>query len=278
MSAKALLRAGIVPRHDRSGTQRLACPRCNRAKRDDALAMAIDASGGVVWYCHRCGFAGGTRRNVDSPVTVGAPRPQPDARKPIDPLAYFRASLLLAGVAVDYLRYRHCVTPPLDGDLRWRARVRAPGTDHAGPAIVGLITHAVTDEPMSIHWTYIQPDGAGKASIERPRRLAAGRPKKHGVIRLWPDEAVDSALGIAEGIETALSAAHAFRPVWACVDAGNMAEFPVLDGIACLTVFGDRDDAGIQAASACSERWAIAEREVRVFVPPAGDVNDMLSQ
>jgi hypothetical protein len=103
----------------------------------------------------------------------------------------------------------------------------------------------------------------------------AGHVKKNGVIRLWPDDAVTHGLGIAEGIESALSAAHVFTPVWSCIDAGNLDQFPVLNGIESLTVFADRDDAGLKAARSCARRWQDAGREVVVLAPEEGDANDL---
>jgi putative DNA primase/helicase len=82
---------------------------------------------------------------------------------------------------------------------------------------------------------------------------------------------------LAEGIETALSLAHAHTPVWACVDAGNLAAMPVLAGIDSLTVAADHDEAGITAAETCARRWADAGREAYIVTPPGQrmDLNDM---
>ncbi|MDE3037095.1 MAG: toprim domain-containing protein [Pseudomonadota bacterium] len=77
-------------------------------------------------------------------------------------------------------------------------------------------------------------------------------------------------LGIAEGIEDALTVmASGWRPVWAAVDAGNIASFPVLPGIECLTIFADHDKAGLEAARRCAERWQAAGRDVRIVSPNA---------
>jgi phage/plasmid primase-like uncharacterized protein len=86
--------------------------------------------------------------------------------------------------------------------------------------------------------------------------LLKDHPIAGGVIRLWPDEVVTSGLGIAEGIETALSLAHGFAPVWACIDAGHLAKFPVLNGIQDLIIAADNDPRGREAADACAARWA----------------------
>ncbi|MFM9917850.1 MAG: toprim domain-containing protein [Rhizobacter sp.] len=146
---------------------------------------------------------------------------------------------------------------------------------YTGPALVALVTHAETRVPLTLHRTWIRPDRR-KADIESPRRLLGGHQKKYGVIRLWPDEAVTTGLCIAEGVETALSVAPYFTPVWSCVDAGNLAEMPVLAGIETLVIAADHDEAGLNAANTCADRWSAVGVEVRVAVPvtPSTDWND----
>lgn len=98
-----------------------------------------------------------------------------------------------------------------------------------------------------------------------------------GVIRLSPDVEVTGGLGLAEGIETALSVVQGFgwRPVWAAASAGAIARFPVLPSIEALTIFADPDGAGLRAAEECAGRWRAAGREARTVAPPAGDWNDV---
>jgi putative DNA primase/helicase len=75
---------------------------------------------------------------------------------------------------------------------------------------------------------------------------------------------------IGEGVETTLAAATRQRlddgtllqPAWATCGSGNLANFPVLPGIDCLTILVDHDDAGIKAAAECQHRWSSAGREV----------------
>ena len=59
-----------------------------------------------------------------------------------------------------------------------------------------------------------------------------------------------------------------FAPVWACLSAGTLANFPVLGGLEALTVFADNDTPGAQAAEACVARWRAAGKEARVVAPP----------
>lgn len=83
---------------------------------------------------------------------------------------------------------------------------------------MALVTDAVTGEPLTLHWTWLKVDGGGKAELETPRLLWPSLPSKGGVIRLWPDEEVTLGLCVAEGIETALSAALGFGLAWSTID------------------------------------------------------------
>lgn len=241
-------------------TRRAPCPQCDRGPRDTALAITTDERGTVA-YCHRCGYV--ETEHVSRP---GRELPRAETR-PADPerrRAIWRRTVPLRGSLGEvYLRHRRCALPPADSDLRF-----LPGNDRFPPSMCALVTHVVTAEPMTLHFTRLRSDGLGKAGTDRDKLLLSGYPKAGGVIRLWPDEAVTHGLGIAEGIETALAAAHAYTPVWATVDAGNLAKFPVLPGVEALTVFADHDAAGIDAARQVARRWRDAGREVRVLRSP----------
>jgi hypothetical protein len=249
-------------------TRRAPCPQCNRGPKDTALAITTDERG-EVWKCHRCGYSGAN--NVATNVrAIGRELrpPSPDKLRAI----WNRTVPLPGTIGETYLKHRRCALPPIDSDVRF-----LPSSDRYPPSLCSLVTDAITAQPMTLHFTYLRSDGLGKAGTDRDKRLLADHPKAGGVIRIWPDEAVTHALGIAEGIESALAAAHAFTPVWAMVDAGNMTRFPVLAGIAALTIFADNDEPGLRAARACGQRWADAGHEVGLVVPEHGDMCDAVA-
>jgi len=167
-------------------------------------------------------------------------------------------------VAGRYLHGRGCTIPPDDGDLRWVPDARHWPTGHVGPALVALVTHPVTAQPVTLHLTWIAADGTGKATVQ-PDRLTLPGHTNEGVVRLWPDAEVTLGLAVAEGIESALTVARGFTPTWATLNAGNMGKLPALDGIEALTIVADNDDAGIQAARKCADRWTGAGTEVRLW-------------
>jgi len=114
-----------------------------------------------------------------------------------------------------------------------------------------------------------------KADVKPARMLAANHRAKGGVIRLWPDECISFGLAVAEGIETALSVAHAIVPAWACIDAGNLSRLAVLNGVNSLVIAADGDEVGRMAAKECAARWRRSRKPVAVMDPGDGrDWND----
>jgi len=204
------------------------------------------------------------------------PRPQHDGPHESSHKAesIWRRGRSPGGTAVEaYLAGRGCPLPR-SGEIRY-----LPPTDgHPWPCMMGRITDAITAVPLSLHFTLLSLDGTGKAPVPRQKLLLPNHRKQGGVIRLVDDGEVTTGLGIAEGIETALSViASGWSPVWCAIDAGNIAAFPVLDGVESLTVFSDQDAAGIKAALACQARWREAGKECAIAAPPiAGtDWNDL---
>ncbi|WP_239499137.1 DUF7146 domain-containing protein [Paraburkholderia tuberum] len=245
--------------------------------------MTIEADGAGVAHCFRCAFTESYRPERGAHLTTPS-KPRIKAAPPTakhDTLSNYGRELWkdckpLSGVALDYLAARRCRIPPADGDLRYNVSLKHP-TGYVGPALVALVTDAVTSEPLSLHRTWIRADGR-KADVDPPRLLLGGHRKQGGVIRLWPDEAVTVGLGIAEGIESALSLAWAYVPVWACIDAGNLKALPRLPGIESLTIGADNDPAGIDAAHTCAQRWAADGCEVFMTKQAENDLNDVLKE
>jgi hypothetical protein len=138
----------------------------------------------------------------------------------------------------------------LDHCLRWYAGIRA---------VVALMTDPVSNEPIGIHRTILDADGA------KVERKMLGR---QGVVRLSPDSEVTMGLGITEGVEDGLAVLlSGWSPVWAATSAGAIARFPVLAGIDALTIFADADEPGMQAATMCRDGWRSAGREVVIATP-----------
>ena len=178
-----------------------------------------------------------------------------------------------------YLLSRNCISlgDPISSALRF-----APGSrfrQFVAPAMLGRITDLQTNAFKGIHRTAIKADGSGKICFPdgTPSKMMLGT-VKNGAVKLSPLAPI---MGIAEGIETALSAALIFKmPVWATLSAGGMVSFPIIPSIENLTIFADDDDAGQRAANQCARRYAEfgIGGQIRTPSNPYGDWNDFIQK
>jgi len=262
----------VIPTLD-IGHHRLPCSICDKGKHDTALSVTVE-SDRVIWCCFRCGSKGakgrdGIGRATSASRRVERPTSPSDARERA--LRIWNQCIGLRGtLGESYLRLRCCVIPPADGDLRFHPGLRFE--DRALPALVGRVTTVTSNQFVGVHRIWIEP---GSPRAISKRRL--GGSEEPVCIRLWPDEDVEQGLAIAEGVESALAAASKFTPVWATVDAGQMAKFPILPGLSELAIFADHDPVGIAAAQDLRERYQLAGARARAIYPrePGTDINDV---
>jgi putative DNA primase/helicase len=189
-----------------------------------------------------------------------------------------------------YLASRACAGMfPVDRDAVFRWHPACPfGSGHM-PSLLALYRNVITDEPQGVHRTPLSLDGkrAVGSDGEKIKRQTYGT-TKHAAIKLWPASNVSKRLVIGEGVETTLSAAlhiphrgRALTPAWACMNAGNIADLPVLDGIETLIILVDNDPSGTgqKKAAECAERWKLEGREIFRLTPkvPGFDFNDIIN-
>jgi putative DNA primase/helicase len=179
-----------------------------------------------------------------------------------------------------YLMLRGCA-PPIEEswpkDLRFHAA--CPFGSYRFPGLVGLTRDAITGEPTGIHRTALTDDGASKRVMPSglQSKMMCGRASR-AAIQLQTGE---NFLGLAEGIETALSAGRIFKmPVWAAMSAGGIRDFPVIHGIEFVRIFADHDEVGLSAARMCKRRYKAAGIDVEIRYPPEpqSDWNDFHSK
>jgi putative DNA primase/helicase len=257
------------------GEHRAACPKCAVDKlrpRDDALAVKIDDRGFQL-TCHRCGwetfgfYTSKSKRTASRPIAPGpaAPSKNTETAK-IDAARHIwrEAAPIKRTIAETYLRSRG-ITCPMPNCLRFHRACWHSDLRRDMPAMIALMLDVVTNEPCGVHRTYLKPDGSGKITDGKAKKML-GR-HKGAAIKLARDDDVLFGLGVAEGIETSLSLISNGFQVWALGSAGNIENFPVLSGIDALTIFADHDPAGIKAATACATRWSNAGVEARIAHP-----------
>lgn len=146
------------------------------------------------------------------------------------------------------------------------------------PAMVAI---AADDRgrPVYRHCTYL--DGSDKIGAEVQRKLFTLTEYQGScAVRLFQ---VTEEMGIAEGIETALSAAQIYKtPTWSTLNACLMERFKAPEGVKHLTIYADNDShgRGLGAAFTCAWKNLLANNEVErvtvVWPVTVNDFNDML--
>jgi hypothetical protein len=157
-------------------------------------------------------------------------------------------------------------------ELRFHPRAplgRSPAAEFR-PAMIA----AVRDDTgiVAIQRTFIARDDSGRTP-KPERRCALGR-MGSGAVRLGGTARI---LGLAEGIETALSASLLFAiPCWAVLGAERFGRIALPASVERLVLFLDHDDGGRRAQSLARAAFEKLEIEVRVPGEPGKDWNDVL--
>jgi hypothetical protein len=170
-----------------------------------------------------------------------------------------------------YLAHRGLGTdsPQLRFHLRTPLGPR-PGTRFA-PALIA----AVRGESglLAIHRTFIDPGGSGLAGLPSPK-CGLG-PFGRGAVRLG---GTGPRLGLAEGIETALSVTALFGiPCWVTLGTERFRQVALPAGTEDLLLFLDNDSGGRRAEALARQAFAHIGRIEAHYPPrPGEDWNDVL--
>jgi putative DNA primase/helicase len=283
----------------RLGRAMATCPLCSESRRtpqkrqSKVLAVTLFDPEFAVYYCNHCEAQGHCRPDFPSPVVDLAEqqRRRDEATRIAETEKQERTRRALAiydegngyrgSPAEDYLCHTREIGdwletfPQLDQVFRYHSN--CPFGDERLPCMLALVRGIKTNAPVAVHRTALR---LGKRP-ERIDRKSLG-PTAGGAIKISPDHEVHSGLLAGEGIETVLSASKElhFKPVWSLIDKGNLAKFPILSGMECLTIPVDNDESGTgqRAALECSRRWTDAGREVFRLIPNQGgeDFNDIV--
>ena len=210
----------------------------------------------------------------DGLATSPIPLPHARARRH-DPdflLGLWNAALPITGtIAERYLDARAIQTS--SAELRFEPAARfGRGADvWVGPALVAAVRDG--QGLRALQRTFLSPSGTAKADVATQRRML-GEPGRGAVRLSHPTRS----LGLAEGIETALSAASLLQiPVWACLGTRRLDRIALPDCITELVILADRGAAGERAAAAAMAAYARSGLRLRCYWPPAGmsDWNDL---
>jgi len=233
------------------------------------------------YICSQCGggdgfdlarkVTGKSFREIASQIEAIMGKPTGYKPKDIDPTeakqrenmkAVWRAAECprLGGPTAEYLTTRvGCLWPS--------NAIREAFYDGTHAMICKIANHEGT-RAVNLHLTFLTLDGR-KADITPAKKVMPGKLPPGCAIRLGP---VKSVMGVAEGIETAISAAIMYdMPVWACVNGTLLSQWIPPDGVEQVTVFGDNDAnyTGQSKAYILANRLEVQyKRRVTVRIPP----------
>lgn len=148
------------------------------------------------------------------------------------------------------------------------------------PAVGAAFKKVGSSKITGIMFTHL--DGFKKGDLGKS--YALGSNKANAAIQISTLKPNDSVLGIGEGIETTLSIRR-FKgfeslPVWACGDAGNLANFSPPPQIKDVIVAVDNDDAGVRAFTKFAIRMKAFNVNVFSLISPIPkeDLNDFIQR
>lgn len=132
------------------------------------------------------------------------------------------------------------------------------------PCMVGIVSD-YAGKPVTLHRTFLRSDGLAKAEMESPRKMMPGELPEASAVRL--SEYTSGPLGIAEGIETAMSASAMFGlPVWAAISAPMLAKWLPPEGCDEVAIFSDNDPKFGGQAAAYTLAHRLAKKSIHVTV------------
>ena len=161
--------------------------------------------------------------------------------------------------------------------LRFHPAMR-DGEGGVRPCLIAMVGVYGQPKYATMHRTFLRPDGLGKAEMAAPRKLMPGALPDGACVAL--SDYTGGALGIAEGIETAMAASALFdMPVWAAINSNMLAKWWPPEGCEEVAIFGDNDPkfGGQAAAYHLAHRLAVKNIAATVHIPAlAGeDWNDV---
>jgi hypothetical protein len=238
--------------------------------------------GGSSWTPRGSSYNAARSANTGKPASPASPASFAASRDPPrDALKSWReASPLTPGSAVDaYLKGRGVELTPLEAQsLRFHPALWHWPTQTKWPAMVALVALADGTQ-VTCHQTFLEPDGSGKAPLEKAR-LFPGGVAPHGGVWFGAADPAQEFI-VAEGIESTLSAMRIYGAqagVAGLSDNGiRFLDLPPEARLARIFADNDAEGQGLAAAHDAARRWRSQGRVVAVScaVNVGEDANDV---
>ena len=271
---------GISPRALNGKNQ--PCPMCGGKDRFRFTNKNDDGG----FYCNHCGFGSGwelaakmsgkTKADVANAIRSFLGETTVTRKQPDDERSSRKAMKELWDGAV-----APSATSPVGLYLARRLGRfwRSPAIREFSSGMVSRISDP-SGRGVNMHLTFLTKDGR-KADRTPQKQVMRGTLPAGCAIALWDPREV---MGIAEGIETAMSAAILFKmPVWAAVSGVTLSKWEPPSVARKIVIFGDNDHnyTGQMRAYELAHRLALngsVEVDVRIPEKTGMDWNDVLMQ
>lgn len=198
-------------------------------------------------------------RPVCAPVSID----ERDGYK--ESVAIWDAALPAKGTPVEaYLRARG-IRLPVSAELRYAPRLFHGPSRQSFPAMVARISEARGF--CAIQRTYLDPNAPKKAPVPKDQQKRGKGAMYAGAVRLREPGEV---LGIAEGIETALSATQLYQiGTWAVLSAVRLSRIEIPSHVRSLVIFADAGAAGKREAFAAADIYEARGLPTEIVTPEA---------
>lgn len=267
-----------------SGTKGMAC--CpGHDDRTPSLGVSLGRQA-ILFHC----FAGCDQQSVLSALaregfegpalfsgsaTTNDPEPTSSRKPSAAALRIWReAQALRASPAKTYLESRGILAASSALRFHPRTPLGPKGRTRFLPAMIAAVS--LDEGPIAIHRTFLSRGASTKARFDKPKRALGALGE--AAVRLFAP--VSGKLGLAEGIESAMSAyALTGIPVWATLGNERFGLVSIPEGVAELHLFVDHDAGGELAASRGLAAYARDGRTIQVRKPSSRDTdwNDELT-
>ncbi|EEI9681193.1 DNA primase [Salmonella enterica] len=243
----------------------------------DGMSLVLQATGKpFVQVCEEIDSL--TGNSYSRPVTERPPSKIMSDRQKVS-RKFSRLSELRKTSGEAYLQRRGILELPDEG-IRFCDKQTCNGREYQA-----LYSLATDDKGALCYLHRTLLDGDRKADVVAAKKLMALQESSYleyagsVAIRMFPPAAT---LGIAEGIETALSCRQIYRcNVWSVMNTSFMEKFIAPHGVNHLVIFADNDPhgAGLTAAFKCGKNNILSRNDVEkvsIRWPDLPDFNDML--
>lgn len=163
-----------------------------------------------------------------------------------------------------YLRGRGIIGK-ISAELHFLPRCWHKPTEQWFPVMLSRLSdnHGFT----SVQRTYLAADGRGKAPVAKLDQKRGLGGMRGGAVRLRP---VGDVLAIAEGVETALSAAQLYQlATWATCGTGRFTVIDIPETVRFIIIFADAGEPGWKAAVTASDHYEALGYSVEIVRPDA---------